>query len=138
MKHPSQFKVNEAWIAFRLNDEPIRTKQDGSFHCVCLMDAASCYILGNAMIPAHEPEPSQLESLRLLEAGRAHKNELPKTLLLPTGQFQTHLAEQAKSKGIDVVSVEEDELLVFIGEARQGFREQVQGGSRPRRRQGRK
>lgn len=135
MLHPNQFKVNEAWIAFRLNDEPIRTKQDGSFHCICLMDAASCYILGNAMIPAHESEPSPLESLRLLEAGRAHKKELPKTLFLPTGQFQTHLAEQAQGKGIEVVSVEEDELDVFIGEARQGFREHVQGGKSPKRRQ---
>lgn len=138
MLHPSQFKVNEAWIAFRLNDEPIQTKQDGSFHCICLMDAASCFILGNDMISAHEAEPSQLESLRLLEAARAHKKELPNTLFLPSGQFQTHLAEQAKGKGIEVVSVEEDELLVFIGEARQGFKEQVQGGSSSNRRRGRK
>lgn len=138
MLHPNQFAVNEAWIAFRLNDEPIQTKQDGSFNCICLMDAASCFILGNAMIPAHDPEPSQLESLRLLETGQAHKKEFPKTLFVPTGQFQTHLSAQAKDKGIEVVSVEEDQLLVFIGEARQGFKEHVQGGNSPGRGQSRK
>lgn len=27
MLHPNQFTVNEAWIAFQLNDQPIRTEQ---------------------------------------------------------------------------------------------------------------
>src|SRR5689334_19455899 len=108
--HPNQFEVNEAWIAFRLNDEPIRTKQDGSFHCICLMDAASCFIFGEIMVPTHEPEPSQLESLRLLETGRAHKKKLPQTLFVPTGQFQTNLSTLAKGKGIEVVAVKEDQL----------------------------
>lgn len=128
MLHPSQFEVNEAWIAFRLNDEPIQTEQDGSFNCICLMDAASCFILGNAIFPAHEPEPSQLEARRLLKTGWAHKKRMPKTLFVPTGQFQTNLSAEATRERIDVVSVREDQLLVFIGEARRGFREHVQGG----------
>ena len=48
--HPNQFQLNEAWIAFQLNDAPIETEQDGSFNCIALMDAASCFILGNAMV----------------------------------------------------------------------------------------
>ena len=127
MLHPNQFEVNEAWIAFRLNDEPIRTEQDGSFNCICLMDAASCFILGNCMVPAHEPEPSQLEARRLLKTGWAHKKKMPKTLFVPTGQFQTSLSAEAKRKKINVVSVGEDQLLVFTSEARQGFREHIQG-----------
>ena len=127
MLHPNQFEINEAWIAFRLNDEPLHTEQDGSFNCICLMDAASCFILGNAMIPADQAEPSHLEARRLLTTGWAHKKRMPKTLFVPTGQFQTDLSAEAKRKGIDVVSVQEDQLIVFIGEARQGFREHVQG-----------
>lgn len=130
MLHPNQFVVNEAWIAFWLNDEPLHTVQDGSFNCICLMDAASCFILGNAMIPAQEPEPSEPEAVHLFSLARARGNVLPKTLLVPHGQFPTALTAVAQGEGIEVVPVDEDQLYVFIGEARQGFREHVQGGNR--------
>ena len=113
--HPSQFQVNEAWIAFQLNDEPIHTEQDGSFNCVGLMDAASCFILGSAFVPINEPEPSKLDARRLLKNGWNHKKQHPTTLFVPRGQFQTTLPAEAKRKGISVVSVLESELLVFIG-----------------------
>ena len=38
MIHPNQFKVNEAWIAFKLNDAPIITDRDGDFNMITLMD----------------------------------------------------------------------------------------------------
>jgi len=128
MLHPNQFQVNEAWIAFKLNDAPIRTEQDGSFNCIGLMDAASCFILGSAFVPADESEPSKLEARRLLKTGWAHKKTFPRTLLVPTGQFQTNLLTEAERQRITVVPVHESQLLVFIGEARQGFRERFQGG----------
>jgi len=128
--HPSQFQVNEAWIAFQLNDEPIQTEQDGSFNCVALMDAASCFILGSKLVPIGESEPSQLDSRHLLKEGWKHKKQLPTTLFLPRGQFHNTLPAEAKRQGISVVSVLESELLIFIGEARSGFREHVQGRSR--------
>jgi hypothetical protein len=128
MLHPDQFQVNEAWIAFQLNDEPLGTELDGAFNCICLMDAASCFILGNEMVPAHESEPSQFEARRLLKTGWAHKKSMPKTLLIPTGQFQTALSAEAKRQGIDVVVVQERQLRVFIGEARQSFKKHMKGG----------
>lgn len=129
MLHPSQFQVNEAWIAFQLNDQPIQTEQDGSFDVVCLMDAASCFILGNTFVPASEPEPSAFDARRLLKAGWEHKREFPTTLLLPRGQFKSTLPAEAKRENISVVSVPENQLLVFIGEARQGFREHLQSNA---------
>ena len=47
--HPNQFHVDEAWIVFKLNDEPLRTDRDGLFNIICLMDAASCFILGKRL-----------------------------------------------------------------------------------------
>ncbi len=44
MLRPNQFEVNEAWIVFRLNNAPIRIEHEGSFNCIALMDAASCFI----------------------------------------------------------------------------------------------
>lgn len=128
MLHPNQFQVNEAWIAFQLNDEPIRTEQDGSFNCIGLMDAASCFIFGTELVPVNELEPSQLQIRRLLKAGWAHKKRLPVTLFVPKGQFQDVMPTEAKRQGISVVPVPETQLLVFIGDARQGYREHVQAG----------
>lgn len=126
MPHPRQFQVNEAWIAFQLNDAPVRTEQDGSFNCICLMDAASCFILGTVLVPVEEPEPSELDVRRLLKTGWEHKQEFPTTLFVPTGQFPAILPAEAKRRGISVVPVRESQLQIFIGEARQGFKEHIE------------
>ncbi len=127
MLDPSQFKVNEAWVAFQLNDAPICTEQDGNFNCVALMDAASGFILGTAFVPASDSEPSVFEARRLFKVGWSHKKHHPVTLFTPTGQFQTTLPAEAARHGITVVSVRESELLAFTGDAREGFREHMQG-----------
>lgn len=127
MLHPSQFQLNEAWIAFQLNDAPIRTERDGSFNSVALMDAASCFILGMVMVPMHEREPSQLDVKRLLKMGWDHGKQYPAKLFVPTGQFPAILPAEAKRKDISVVPVLESELLIFVGEAKQGFRERFEG-----------
>lgn len=128
MLHPSQFQVNEAWVVFQLNDAPIRTEEDGAFNCVGLMDAASCFILGAEFVPVGEPEPSELEARRLLEAGWAHGKVFPATLFVPNDRFQTALTSEAKRRAIAVIPVHESQLLVFIGEARQGFKQHIEGG----------
>ena len=127
MLHPNEFQVNEAWIAFKLNDQPIHTEQDGDFDFLALMDAASCFILGFATIPATRDEPTQLDSKRLLQQGHAHKQQWPQTLFVPTEQPAQFLAAEAERLGIGVVRVAEDQLLLFIGEAREGFRDRFGG-----------
>jgi len=129
MLHPNQFKVNEAWLVFQLNDIPIHTDSEGDFDCIALMDAASCFILGNTMAPAGEAEPSKMEVRRLFQEAKAHKQELPKTLFIPSGQFNSTLPAEAERQGIAVVRVPEDQLLLFIGEARESFKEHFSGGS---------
>ena len=124
--HPNQFQVNEAWLAFQLNEKPISTGKDGSFNCICLVDAASCYILGTELISTSEAEPSQRQARDMLTAAWAKKGEFPQTLFMPTGCFQGTLKAEAARLGITVVSVTEDQLLVFIGEAREGYREHMQ------------
>ncbi len=126
--HPREFHVGDAWVVFQLNEEPIRTVQDGSFNCVCLMDAASCFILSNAMVPLSQPEPSQLDARRLLRTAIERDKRRPDKLFIPTGAFQTHFSTEAKKLKLEVVSVDESELLPFVAEARQGFKKHVQGG----------
>jgi len=126
---PSQFQVNEAWIAFKVNDAPIVTESDGDFNFIALMDAASCFILSTVPVSAGVAEPSTLEVERLLMLGQAHKRQFPRTLFIPSGQAANVLAIEAERQGITVVRVPEDELLPFIGEAREGFKEHMGGGS---------
>ena len=130
MLHPKQFEVNEAWIAFRLNNAPIRTERDGDFNCIALMDAASCFILGSEFIPVAAEEPTQVEFRRLLKNAQRHKQQLPKTLFVPRGDVAALLTREATQQNIDVVRVPERELLIFIGEARQGFAERFEEAPR--------
>ena len=128
MIHPNQFKVNEAWIAFKLNDAPIITDRDGDFNTIALMDAASCFILSILSVSAMAVQLTELESKELLEKGWIHKQDLPKTLIIPNHQVANLLQIEAESQGITVVRVPEDQLMLFIGEARTGFKEHL-GGS---------
>jgi hypothetical protein len=128
MLHPSQFAVNEAWLAFQLNETPIHTELEGDFNCIALMDAASCYILGNAFAPAGEAEPSRIAVRSLLKEAKAHEQVLPTTLIIPSGQFDRILAVEAQRQGISVVRVPEDQLLVFTGPARELFKKYFGGG----------
>lgn len=123
MLHPNQFQVDEAWIAFKLNDPPIHTEQEGDFDLFALMDAASCFILSSAPVSTKSAELSQLDSRRLLKQGQAHKKQWPKTLYVPSEQPATFLSAEAERLGIGVIRISEDQLLPFIGEAKQGFRE---------------
>ena len=128
MIYPNQFKVNEAWIAFKLNDAPIITDRDGDFNMIALMDAASCFILSTLSVSAMAVQLTELESKELLEKGWIHKQDLPKTLIIPNHQVVNLLQIEAESQGITVVRVPEDQLMLFIGEARTGFKEHL-GGS---------
>jgi hypothetical protein len=121
--HPNQFEVNEAWIAFKLNDAPIRTDMEGDFNLMALMDAASCFILGTSPVPVRVAEMTKMEARRLLKQGKAHKQQLPRTLFVPTTQPAQHLAFEAERIEITVVRIAEDQLLLFIGEAREAFQE---------------
>ena len=126
MLHPKQFEVNEAWIAFRLNNAPIRTERDGDFNCIALMDAASCFLLGSELIPVTATEPTRAEFRRLLKNAQRHKQQLPTTLFVPRGDAADLLTREATQQNIDVVRVPESELLIFTGEARQAFAERLE------------
>ena len=127
MSAPNQFQVNEAWIAFTLNDAPVSTQEDGDFNVLALMDAASCFILGSEFVPTDSSEPSQLVSRRLLKGGQSHKDQLPNKLLIPTNQAADILTREAERLGITVVRIPENELSEFLYEARDGFKESMSG-----------
>ena len=74
MLEPSQYQVNEAWIACKLNDAPISTEADGDFNALALMDVASCYLLGTEFVPTSSADPSELESKRLIRSRHSQRH----------------------------------------------------------------
>jgi len=129
MLHPQQFEINEAWIVFRLNNKAIPTEQDGDLNCIALMDAASCFILASELILATSDEPTDIQFRRLLKNAKSHKQQLPKTLFIAREDAAEMAARVATDLDIEVVRVPGNELLVFIGEARQAFAERFEVGS---------
>ena len=129
MLHPSQFQINATWIAFKLNDAPIEAGADGDFNLIALMDAASCFMLSSGLVPAAQAGPSTMEVKRLLKQASAHNKNLPKMLYVPTELNAPHLKAEAERQKVTVIGIPEDQLLVFIGEAREGFKERFGGGS---------
>ncbi|MEM1143642.1 MAG: hypothetical protein AAGI88_13765 [Pseudomonadota bacterium] len=128
MLHPSQFSLNEVWILFRLNNSPVCTEENGDFHVVCLMDAASCYILGTELFSVESASVPEAVAAKLMEAAVNQSNVVPGQIYisstLPAEDAQPLLAESA----IKVSIIPDNELLPFLSEAREGFLEHVGGG----------
>lgn len=123
MYEPSQFQINETWIVFKLNEYPVSTIEDGDYNVFALMDAASCFILGIEFVSVNLTELSQPESKSLLKAGYSHKEQYPKMIFIPTNQSAGIFSKEVELQDIIVVRIPEEELLVFIGEARQALQE---------------
>ena len=125
---PSQFQVNQAWIVFKLNDEPIVTEADGDFTIIALMDAASCFLLCSELVPLSASGLSTLEAKRLLKGGWEHKQAYPQTLMIQADQATDELVREAERSGIAVSRVPNKQLAFFVREAREGFRQHVSRG----------
>ena len=71
---------------------------------------------------------SGIEAKRLLKEVRTHKDARPKTLFIPNVLLANNLTLEAERQKVTIVRVAESQLLVFIGEAREGFSERFGGG----------
>ena len=127
MLHPDQFEINEAWVAVKLNDAPVSTDKDGLFDCIALIDAASSFILTTQLVPVRDGGLSKIEARRLLKNASSHKKQLPKTLFIARQQSADNLVIEAERQKVTAVRVAEDQLVVLVTEAVEGFREYLSG-----------
>ena len=127
MRASLRFELNEAWIVFRLNEQPIPTEQDGVLDFLALMDAASRFILGVTPVAVGPSGPTPLEAKRLLRDGKTCAACSPRTLIVPTDLVAPCVIDEAERLGIELRRVEAEQLVAFIGEAQQGFRERFGG-----------
>jgi len=127
MLHPNQFHTHSAWVVFQLNNQPIFTQSDGDFNLIALMDAASCFIFGTALIPVSVDEPSQFEVKRLFKDGQSKAAQWPERLIISTALGTSNLKKEAERHGVRVEQVSESDLEALIAEARQSFEEYLTG-----------
>jgi hypothetical protein len=128
MLEPGQFVFNETWVVFRLNDAPVTTQADGDFDVICLMDAASGYIVGNEFVPAGTGSTPHSAIAALIQTARSKSTSIASTLLLSAELGVAGSDALAARFGMEIRVVDDSALLPFVSEARQGFRAHVAGG----------
>ncbi len=131
MLRPEQFKVDEAWIFFQLNYEPIPTEVDGHIDCFALMDAASFFILGSTFLKGGSLNSSVDELYQLFQSAYSHKAKWPEKLMVPKVLEATQVESEAESRGITVVPVTKGDISVFTREACQAFKQYLSSGPGP-------
>lgn len=121
MLEPNQFHPNDAWIVFRLNDAPISTTDDGDFNVLCLMDAASCYILGNEFVPVQGSVAPEDTAKRLIQTAQSRVGCMAARFYISAELESGHLAAVVQASGAECILASEDELSAFTSEAKEGF-----------------
>jgi BMFP domain-containing protein YqiC len=82
--------------------------------------------LSSELIPARAA-PASSEGERLLAKAQRHKQKFPQKIFVSRDDVESLIRAEAQKQKIDVVKVADDELLVFIDEARQAFAERFGG-----------
>jgi len=78
---PNKFRVNEAWIAVRINEEFILF-QDEPYDIYVLVDADSCFVFGHVFSRVVDEAPQENDVRDLFQAAFRTKNQWPKILIL--------------------------------------------------------
>ena len=81
MLTPDQFRVNEAWIAARINEAFLFVK-DEPYDIYVLMDAASCYVLGHVLSRVVDDAPDDKDIQDLFQTAWQTKNQWAETLIV--------------------------------------------------------
>lgn len=121
MLTPDQFRVNEAWIAVRIN-ESFFFVQDEPYDIYVVMDAASAYVFGHLLTRVVEevPNESDVDSL-FKEAWRA-KRQWPQKLIVQEGDPAENVFRmQAEKNGLSFDTVPLSDLSLIVGPLKELF-----------------
>lgn len=118
---PQEYQENEAWLLFRLNDDPVRTMADGDFNVLAIMDVGTGLIHGMEFVPAQQNELSEMQSRRLFKMAESKTGARPHLFFVEEGKPLAKLTKVATAMGIEVVVVQGANLDPITREAREGF-----------------
>jgi len=129
MLTPNQFQVNEAWIVFKLNDEPLNLAE-GQFNMYVVMDSGSTYVFGQlfAKLPSSSPAPSDIEDI--FKKVFAEAKTWPSKLIVASNiPENNNFTKVAKRHGIVVQRVPESKLYSFINPVKESIPSAIFGES---------
>lgn len=126
---PNQFRVNEAWIAVRVNEEVLFV-QDEAYYVYVLMDAASCYVFGHVLSHVVNEVPQGVDVKELFQTAFQAKNQWAYFLIL-TGNSQTDdvFMKEAEKNGLSVKIMNESDLEPILGPLKESFASSYMRGS---------
>lgn len=121
MLEPSDFEVNEAWIAFRANDSFLLVKNE-PYDVYILMDAASTYVFGHVLSKTVDGSPNDRDVAALLREAWSAKHQWAKQLIVPEGSLAEGVFKnQAEKNGLAFSAVPFAELLAILTPLKESF-----------------
>ncbi|PZN80505.1 MAG: hypothetical protein DM484_09770 [Candidatus Methylumidiphilus alinenensis] len=121
MLKPDQFKVNEAWIAIKINDKFL-CLEDEFYDVYMLMDAASTFVLGHLLSRVDDVTPQEEDVKKIFKDAWGVKRQWPKKLIMPENSVAEDVFKaQAKNKGIKFIAVPLLDLSPIVEPLKQSF-----------------
>jgi hypothetical protein len=121
MLTPDQFRVNEAWIALRVNEEFLFVKDD-PYDIYVLMDAASAYVMGHVLSRVVDEAPHEEDVAVLFRKAWEAKNQWAEQLIIADDPAaESVFRAQAEKNGLSVKVVPLPELEPIVGPLRELF-----------------
>jgi hypothetical protein len=122
-----QFRVNEAWITLRANEEFLFIK-DEPYDIYVLMDAASAYVLGYVLSRVVDEAPHEKDVAALFRKAWETKSQWAKELIITENSAAARVFRtQAEKNGLSVRIVPLTELEPMVGPLRESFASDFMG-----------
>lgn len=124
MLTPNQFRVNEVWIAFRVN-ESFMFVQDEPYDIYVLMDAASAYAFGHVLVRVTDEIPKEKDVDTLFQEAWGAKRQWPRKLILPEDDPAKNIfGMQAEKNGLSFETVPLSDLSPIVEPMKELFASQ--------------
>jgi hypothetical protein len=121
MLYPDQFRVNEAWIAIRVNEAFLFVK-DEPYDIYALMDAASCYVFGHVLSRVTDEAPNETDVANLFQDAWAAKRQWAGKIMLTENSIAADVfRKQAEKNGLSVIIVPLSDLEPIVGSLKELF-----------------
>ena len=121
MLTPDQFRVNEVWIAIRINESFLFVK-DEPYDIYVLIDAASAYVLGHVLSRVVNEAPHESDVEALFKQAWGAKDQWAEKLIVPKDSLAENVFKrQAEKNGLAFDTVPVSDLSPIVKPLKESF-----------------